>query len=155
MGGVLAATHYCSRSVISYTHSKFLLEETEPRDAVSNCKFAQTHLGRVSHCSETDKPNSQHDRQDRVYSIPIYMVDIPTTQSRITSVSCTSFHDSNSGIGDFGVDGIKTFIRDHQCGDICLRLGLDKSITLGDQHGASASDSNVGGSDGESDGNDH
>jgi len=55
--------------------------------------------------------------------------------------------DGNSGIGDFGVDGIKTFIRDHQCGDICRRLGLDKSITLGDQHGASASDSDIGGGD--------
>lgn len=66
------------------------------------------------------------------------------------SFSCNSYN-SNSGIGDFGVDGIKTFIRDHQCGDICLRLGLDKSITLGDQHGAShgagASHDEAGGSD--------
>jgi hypothetical protein len=63
-------------------------------------------------------------------------------------------YNSNSGIGDFGVDGIKTFIWDHQCGDICLRLGLDKSVTLGDQHGASASDSDVGDGGGDSDCND-
>jgi len=26
--------------------------------------------------------------------------------------------------------GIKTFIHDHQCGDICLHLGLDKTVPL-------------------------
>lgn len=36
----------------------------------------------------------------------------------------------NSGIGDFGQDGIDTFIRDHTCGEICQRLGLDRSIPL-------------------------
>ena len=39
---------------------------------------------------------------------------------------------STSGIGDFGIDGIKTFIQDHQCGDICLCLGLDKAIIFSD-----------------------
>ncbi|KAJ7090464.1 kinase-like domain-containing protein, partial [Mycena epipterygia] len=29
-----------------------------------------------------------------------------------------------SGVGDFGIEGIETFLRDHTCGDICLRLQL-------------------------------
>ena len=41
-----------------------------------------------------------------------------------------SIEDSNSGIGDFGIEGIDTFIRDHTCGNICLRLGLDKKVPL-------------------------
>ncbi|KAJ6533911.1 kinase-like domain-containing protein [Mycena vulgaris] len=31
-----------------------------------------------------------------------------------------------SGFGDFGIDGIQSFLNDHICGDICLRLRLDK-----------------------------
>ena len=66
-----------------------------------------------------------------------------TTQTHIISFSY-DFYNSTSGIGDFGIDGIKTFIWDHQCGDVCLRLGLDKSIALSnDQHGANASDANI------------
>ncbi|KAJ6452514.1 kinase-like domain-containing protein, partial [Mycena sanguinolenta] len=30
----------------------------------------------------------------------------------------------DSGIGDFGIQGIKSFFRGHICGDICLRLHL-------------------------------
>ncbi|KAJ7171948.1 kinase-like domain-containing protein, partial [Mycena filopes] len=30
----------------------------------------------------------------------------------------------DSGIGDFGVSGIKSFIRDHVCGDVCRSLSL-------------------------------
>jgi hypothetical protein len=45
-----------------------------------------------------------------------------------------SLSNSTSGIGDFGIDGIKSFVQDHQCGDICLRLGLDKAIILDDRH---------------------
>ncbi|KAJ6583944.1 kinase-like domain-containing protein, partial [Mycena vulgaris] len=33
-------------------------------------------------------------------------------------------------VGDFGIEGIKTFFRDHICGDICLRLRLDKTAPL-------------------------
>ncbi|KAJ7082793.1 kinase-like domain-containing protein, partial [Mycena epipterygia] len=29
-----------------------------------------------------------------------------------------------SGVGDFGITGIESFLRDHICGDICLRLRL-------------------------------
>ncbi|KAJ6473885.1 kinase-like domain-containing protein, partial [Mycena sanguinolenta] len=36
----------------------------------------------------------------------------------------------DSGIGDFGIQGIKSFFRDHICGDICLRLHLEKSAPL-------------------------
>ncbi|KAK7007244.1 hypothetical protein R3P38DRAFT_2432505, partial [Favolaschia claudopus] len=31
----------------------------------------------------------------------------------------------NSGIGDFGLEGINSFIQDHSCGDVCNRLALD------------------------------
>ncbi|KAF9440676.1 hypothetical protein P691DRAFT_686846, partial [Macrolepiota fuliginosa MF-IS2] len=37
---------------------------------------------------------------------------------------------SNSGIGDFGPEGINAFIRDHHCKEICKRLGLDEDISL-------------------------
>ncbi|KAJ6544934.1 kinase-like domain-containing protein [Mycena sp. CBHHK59/15] len=35
-----------------------------------------------------------------------------------------------SGIGDFGLEGIQSFIRDHTCGDVCLRLRLDQTAPL-------------------------
>ena len=56
-----------------------------------------------------------------------------------------SLSNSTSGIGDFGIDGIKTFIRDHQCGDICLRLRLDKAIVLVDQRRSTTPDINFHG----------
>lgn len=37
---------------------------------------------------------------------------------------------SDSGIGDFGTEGINTFINGHECGAICKRLGLDEGIPL-------------------------
>jgi hypothetical protein len=46
------------------------------------------------------------------------------------SITMLNLRDSDSGIGDFGVEGIETFIRDHICGNICLRLGLDKKVPL-------------------------
>ncbi|KAJ3520545.1 hypothetical protein NMY22_g12707 [Coprinellus aureogranulatus] len=38
--------------------------------------------------------------------------------------------DGDSGVGDFGKDGIARFLEQHECRDICRRLGLDKSIPL-------------------------
>ncbi|KAJ7659811.1 hypothetical protein DFH06DRAFT_1130566 [Mycena polygramma] len=37
---------------------------------------------------------------------------------------------SASGIGDFGIEGIQSLLRDHDCGAVCLRLGLDKTAPL-------------------------
>ncbi len=37
---------------------------------------------------------------------------------------------SDSGIGDFGSEGINAFITGHHCGDICKRLHLDQEIPL-------------------------
>ncbi|KAJ7733567.1 kinase-like domain-containing protein [Mycena maculata] len=36
----------------------------------------------------------------------------------------------DSGVGDFGMEGIQSFLRDHVCGDICLRLRLDQTALL-------------------------
>lgn len=36
----------------------------------------------------------------------------------------------NSGIGDFGREGINAFIRDHQCGEICKCLCLNENVPL-------------------------
>lgn len=36
----------------------------------------------------------------------------------------------NSGIGDFGLEGINAFIRDHQCSEICKCLHLDENVPL-------------------------
>ena len=36
----------------------------------------------------------------------------------------------NSGIGDFGLEGIKSFFRDHKCGEVCISMGLDRSVPL-------------------------
>ncbi|KAK7058136.1 kinase-like domain-containing protein [Favolaschia claudopus] len=36
----------------------------------------------------------------------------------------------DSGIGDFGSEGIETFLKDHICGDICVALNLDKEVPL-------------------------
>ncbi len=38
--------------------------------------------------------------------------------------------DGNSGIGDFGREGINAFLQDHQCGEICKCLHLDEDIPL-------------------------
>ncbi|KAF7371790.1 hypothetical protein MVEN_00036700 [Mycena venus] len=35
-----------------------------------------------------------------------------------------------SGIGDFGLEGIQSFLDDHICGDVCRRLDLDKTAPL-------------------------
>jgi hypothetical protein len=32
---------------------------------------------------------------------------------------------SNSGIGDFGIDGVASFLQDHKCTLFCIQLGLD------------------------------
>jgi hypothetical protein len=37
---------------------------------------------------------------------------------------------SNSGIGDFRVNGIEAFLKDHQCKVICGHLGLKTSMPL-------------------------
>ena len=37
---------------------------------------------------------------------------------------------SESGVGDFGLRGIKTFLRDHLCNNICGRLGLDPLLDM-------------------------
>jgi hypothetical protein len=36
----------------------------------------------------------------------------------------------DSGIGDFGKQGIRTFTRDHQCNSICSGLGFDTQYSL-------------------------
>ncbi|KAJ7839737.1 hypothetical protein B0H13DRAFT_1650058 [Mycena leptocephala] len=36
----------------------------------------------------------------------------------------------DSGIGDFGKQGIRTFTRDHQCNSICSGLGFDIQYSL-------------------------
>ncbi|KAF8214474.1 hypothetical protein K438DRAFT_1926918 [Mycena galopus ATCC 62051] len=35
-----------------------------------------------------------------------------------------------SGSGDFGLEGIQSFLDDHICGDVCRRLDLDKTAPL-------------------------
>ncbi|KAJ7687994.1 atypical/Alpha protein kinase, partial [Mycena metata] len=35
-----------------------------------------------------------------------------------------------SGVGDFGIEGIQSFFRDHICADVCLRLRLGKTVPL-------------------------
>ncbi|KAJ7304696.1 kinase-like domain-containing protein, partial [Mycena albidolilacea] len=37
---------------------------------------------------------------------------------------------STTGVGDFGIEGIQSFLRDHICCDICRRLGLDRTASL-------------------------
>ncbi|KAK7006612.1 kinase-like domain-containing protein [Favolaschia claudopus] len=36
----------------------------------------------------------------------------------------------NSGIGDFGLEGINSFLQDHSCGDVCNRIALDEVAPL-------------------------
>ncbi|KAJ7900697.1 hypothetical protein B0H14DRAFT_2556149 [Mycena olivaceomarginata] len=38
--------------------------------------------------------------------------------------------DGDSGIGDFGAKGMKSFVDDHQCTDICRALTLESSYAL-------------------------
>jgi len=38
--------------------------------------------------------------------------------------------DGDSGVGDFGKDGMQTFRNDHTCGAICVNLGFDDQIPL-------------------------
>ncbi|KAJ7512434.1 kinase-like domain-containing protein [Mycena galericulata] len=49
----------------------------------------------------------------------------PMTHTPAGQVTCF-----NSGIGDFGLEGIRSFICDHECGDVCRSLGLDQSMLL-------------------------
>lgn len=73
---------------------------------------------------------------------------------------CLDF--SDSGIGDFGTEGINTFIESHKCGAICKRLGLDEGIPLvllsarkgsglGEPHGKDTPDKMGDSSDNDSD----
>ncbi|KAJ7577391.1 kinase-like domain-containing protein [Mycena floridula] len=36
----------------------------------------------------------------------------------------------DSGVGDFGEEGIASFVRDHSCLQVCLKLGLDTSMPM-------------------------
>lgn len=36
----------------------------------------------------------------------------------------------DSGVGDFGREGIETFVHDHNCTDLCRSLSLDTSYPL-------------------------
>lgn len=36
----------------------------------------------------------------------------------------------DTGVGDFGREGILTFLRDHSCNTVCRDLGLDRSMPL-------------------------
>ncbi|KAJ7434452.1 hypothetical protein B0H11DRAFT_1938660 [Mycena galericulata] len=38
--------------------------------------------------------------------------------------------DGDSGVGDFGIEGIKTFTKDHECNEICRGLALHESYPL-------------------------
>ncbi|KJA20506.1 hypothetical protein HYPSUDRAFT_1090968 [Hypholoma sublateritium FD-334 SS-4] len=38
--------------------------------------------------------------------------------------------EGNSGVGDFGKAGIKSFVDQHVCNDVCLALALDKTMPL-------------------------
>ncbi|KAJ6470740.1 kinase-like domain-containing protein [Mycena vitilis] len=42
----------------------------------------------------------------------------------------THTKNGDSGIGDFGLEGIKSFLQDHACGEVCRRLGLDATAPL-------------------------
>lgn len=46
----------------------------------------------------------------------------------MASNECNGF--SDSGIGDFGPEGINAFVEAHTCGDICKRLGLNDEVPL-------------------------
>ncbi|KAJ7676231.1 kinase-like domain-containing protein, partial [Mycena olivaceomarginata] len=35
-----------------------------------------------------------------------------------------------SGLGDFGIDGIETFINTHECNRLCIELRFDQSYPL-------------------------
>jgi hypothetical protein len=37
---------------------------------------------------------------------------------------------SKSGVGDFGLAGIKTFLNDHTCGQVCTTLSLEAQVPL-------------------------
>lgn len=68
-----------------------------------------------------------------------HTVDGSVRHSTFEFVYSLRVSNSASGIGDFGEDGIKTFIRDHKCGDICLRLRLDKAVILDDRRPSTGS----------------
>ncbi|KAJ7911766.1 kinase-like domain-containing protein [Mycena leptocephala] len=51
----------------------------------------------------------------------------------------THTKDGDSGIGDFGEKGIKSFIDDHQCTDLCRALTLESSYPLVMQEGGDSS----------------
>ncbi|KAG6834916.1 hypothetical protein H0H93_006404 [Arthromyces matolae] len=35
-----------------------------------------------------------------------------------------------SGVGDFGIEGMVSFLKDHECHDVCRGLGLDRSMPI-------------------------
>lgn len=72
-----------------------------------------------------------------------------------------SFH-STSGVGDFGQQGIDTFIKDHKCKKFCKSLGLPRCTTIAANVGEPANtseheaDSDAGsGKDGDDDDEGH
>jgi hypothetical protein len=46
------------------------------------------------------------------------------------TIQCSYGSIRNSGVGDFGKAGIKTFLEQHSCNELCVALGLDKSMPL-------------------------
>ena len=47
---------------------------------------------------------------------------------------------SDTGIGDFGQEGIDKYLKDHICGLVCKGLGLDKKVLRLDDEGGDSSD---------------
>ncbi|KAJ7144011.1 kinase-like domain-containing protein [Mycena epipterygia] len=116
-----------------------------------NLAFAEAFLG-----EETDRPspasglNESHKKDLRSRTIHAFahfvwghsnqmlvLADIQGTPELVGQKDgmvlfdpMTHTKNGASGVGDFGITGIESFLRDHICGDICLRLRLDKTAPL-------------------------
>jgi len=49
---------------------------------------------------------------------------------------------SDTGVGDFGAEGIASFVEDHSCNTICLGLGLNNQIPQVDSDDEEEGDKN-------------
>ncbi|KAJ7456336.1 hypothetical protein B0H11DRAFT_1925661 [Mycena galericulata] len=99
-------------------------ELNRPSQASGTSKIDASHEGITWLVEST--PSNIDGRDILVLFDP--MTHTPAGQVTLLSPSLSILitFNSDSGIGDFGLEGIRSFVCDHECGDVCRSLGLDQ-----------------------------
>ncbi|KAJ7447516.1 kinase-like domain-containing protein, partial [Mycena galericulata] len=98
--------------------------------------YYRKYSGTLEHPRHTDKQGSTINALQHFAYLnsnkSLILADIQASESHIPSSKASVLFDlmshtttGDSGAGDHGEDGIKTFIEHHQCGQRCMQLGLE------------------------------